>query len=89
MENLAYYIIVGTNGVAVMDTLAGAKRLEKYMREPQIQGLSDFALAEFWALTTFQQKSPAGKYLNYLPLNRAIFIKNVLGGKLFRRKSHE
>lgn len=89
MESLAYYVIVGTNGVAVMDTLAGAKRLEKYIREPKIQGFSDFTLAEFWALATFQQKSPAGKYLNYLPLNRAIFSKDVLGGKLFRRKSHE
>ena len=84
----SFYAVVGTNGVAVMDSLKGAERLTKYIKAPHIQVFSQFELAEFWALTVFRQRSIYGDKLTYLQLNHAIFNKDIANGKIYRRRHH-
>ncbi len=81
-----YFAISGKNGVAVMDTLAGAEKLRRYIREAQILEFSQFEAAEFWALATFRERSPVGKSLTYLQVNHAIFNRDILSGKTTRRR---
>lgn len=81
-QGYPYYGVAGLNGVAVMSSYEGAHKLEKYIREIEIYGYNDFELAEFWALTRFQQLSPYGRCLSYLPLNRAIFNKTLMSGRI-------
>ena len=76
-----FYGVAGLNGVAVMDSYEKAHRLDKYIKGIEVIGYNDFELAEFWALTRFQQLSPYGRCLYYLPLNRAIFNKNLMSGR--------
>lgn len=84
-----FYATVGDNGVAVMSAEKGAEKLKKYIKNSTILEFSQFETAEFWALATFQQRSPLGKQLTYLQLNHVIFNKDILSGKTSRRKRHE
>lgn len=85
----SFYAVVGTNGVAVMDSPERAERLTKYIKAPHIQVFSQFELAEFWALAAFRQRSIYGDALYYLHLNHAIFDKDIASGKIYRRRRHD
>lgn len=84
-----FYAIVGSNGVAVMSTEERAEKLKKYIKNATVLEFSQFETAEFWALATFQQRSPVGNRLTYLNPNQAIFNNDILSGRTSRRKKHE
>lgn len=77
MKERKFYAVVGSNCVAVMDTLKGAEKLLKYSPNAMIKEFDKFESAETWALFVYDSKLPPGSfYLDYLTLNHAIFRKN-------------
>lgn len=78
MNHFKFYAVIGRNGVAVMDSWAGVKSVEKYLRKITYHGFDKFCDAEDWALQMFEEWFPreGGKLLS-LQLNRIVFVRKL------------